>query len=411
VVDDSEFGGDIFETLGSLGAVIDGSGLTSSAPKLAAGLQLSRHEPLAKNLRPTQENPMVKKRNRTMRYDALVSTLNRPQSLKACLSLIEGQTEKPARVIIVDASDNHHEVKAEVMQSRDPAIEWTFLRSDTKSLPYQRNLGLEHVESPVVLLPDDDSMLHPQAAAGMLAAYRLDDRHEIGGVSGVGVASAPQQRRTRQIARTRALKERIQPVRNMLENRFVPKPFSSYPRELWSKRSVPNWIDGKRFTLVESIVGYLLSLRSDVIKQHRFDETLGYGIGYALHEDGEVSLRLQKCGYLLIAAHGAPIFHDVHPSKRAGGFNYGFCWISNYIYTCRRNMPETSIAWREHLSNFIRYKLALYRARALVKRDDYSREVFLGAQAAWGTRGPLMSADPESLQQVYKQLCDAYIQR
>jgi dTDP-4-amino-4,6-dideoxygalactose transaminase len=69
----------------------------------------------------------------TMRYDAVVSTLNRPDSLKAYLSLIEGQTEKPARVLIVDASDDQHKVKANVMQ-RNAAIEWTFLRSDTKSL-------------------------------------------------------------------------------------------------------------------------------------------------------------------------------------------------------------------------------------------------------------------------------------
>jgi GT2 family glycosyltransferase len=347
----------------------------------------------------------------TMRYDAVVCTLNRPESLKACLSLIEAQTEKPARVIIVDASDDHQKVKAEVMQSRDPAIQWAFLQSDTKSLPYQRNLGLERVDSPVVLLPDDDSMLHPHAAAEMLAGYRLDDRCEVGGVSGVASGSAPRQHATRQMAQSRALKDRIQPLRNKLEDRFVPKPFSSYPRELWGKRSIPSWLDGQRFAPVETIGGYLLSLRSEVIKEHRFDEALGYGIGYALHEDMEMSLRLQKLGYLLIAAQRASIFHDVHPSKRAGGFNYGFCWIANYLYTCRRNMPETSIAWREHLSNFLRYKLALYRARALVKRDDYSREVSLGAQAAWGVKGRLISADPQSLPQVYMELCDAYIKR
>jgi GT2 family glycosyltransferase len=346
-----------------------------------------------------------------MRYDAVISTLNRPKSLKACVTLIEGQTEQPARVIIVDASDDHQRVKDEVMQSRDQAIEWTFIRSDTKSLPYQRNLGLQYVESPVVLLPDDDSMLHPNAAAEMLAGYRLDDECKIAGVSGVATGAAPLERGTSQIGRSRVLQERLQPLRNNLEDRFVTKPFNSYPRELWSRRSIPNWIDGQRFTPVETIGGYLLSLRSDLIKKHRFDEALGYGIGYALHEDMEMSLRLQNLGYLLIAAHHAPIFHDVHPSKRAGGFNYGFCWIANYIYTCRRNMPENSVAWQEHVSNFLRYKLALYRARAVVKRDDYSREVSLGARAAWTERERLTSSSLESLPHVYRQLCDAYIRR
>jgi dTDP-4-amino-4,6-dideoxygalactose transaminase len=75
----------------------------------------------------------------TMRYDAVISTLNRPESLKACLSLIEEQTEKRARVIIVDASDHHHKVKADVTQSRDAAMESIFLRSDTRTHLYQSN--------------------------------------------------------------------------------------------------------------------------------------------------------------------------------------------------------------------------------------------------------------------------------
>jgi dTDP-4-amino-4,6-dideoxygalactose transaminase len=36
-------------------------------------------------------------------------------------------------VIIIDASDHHRKVKADITQSRDAVIEWTFLRSETKS--------------------------------------------------------------------------------------------------------------------------------------------------------------------------------------------------------------------------------------------------------------------------------------
>jgi hypothetical protein len=39
-----------------------------------------------------------------MRYDSVISTLNRCERLKACLSLIEVQTERPPWVTIVDAS-------------------------------------------------------------------------------------------------------------------------------------------------------------------------------------------------------------------------------------------------------------------------------------------------------------------
>lgn len=344
-----------------------------------------------------------------MRYDVVIATLNRPESLKSCLSLLEKQTEIPRRVIIVDASDDHQAVHDEVMRARDQSIEWMFIESDVRSSPRQRNLGLAYVDSDIVLLPDDDSMLYPNAAEEMLAAYRLDVRHEVGGVSGVAADRPPTGRQNTQIARSRQLKERVQPLRNRLEDIFVTKPFNSYPRELWSSRELPGWVDGQRFVPVETIGGYLLSLRAEVVKRHPFDEVMGYGIGYALHEDMELSLRLQRSGYLLVAARQAPIFHDVHPSKRAGGFNYGFCWIANYLYACRRDLPEESPAWREHLPRFLAYKLALYRARAQVRRDEYSREVWQGAQAAWQERHELMSADGPELPQIYRDLCDRHI--
>jgi hypothetical protein len=121
----------------------------------------------------------------TMRYDAVISRLNRPESLKACLSLIEEQTEKPARVIIVDASDSHHEVKADVMQSRDAATEWTFLRSDTKSHLYQST----HPQPPYASIFQ---------AGGLPATERLTDNtlilplvppdDRVGSVPGAGLA-------------------------------------------------------------------------------------------------------------------------------------------------------------------------------------------------------------------------------
>jgi dTDP-4-amino-4,6-dideoxygalactose transaminase len=56
----------------------------------------------------------------------------------AWLSLIEEQTEEPARVVIlVDASDRHRKVKTNVTQSRDAVIELTFQRSETKSHLFQ----------------------------------------------------------------------------------------------------------------------------------------------------------------------------------------------------------------------------------------------------------------------------------
>ena len=37
-----------------------------------------------------------------------------------------------------------------------------------------------------------------------------------------------------------------------------------------------------------------MSFRTDAVRQVGFDETLGYGVGYAYHEDLDVSLRLER---------------------------------------------------------------------------------------------------------------------
>ena len=149
------------------------------------------------------------------------------------------------------------------------------------------------------------------------------------------------------------------------------------------------------------------SSRRHLAKKFLFDEVMGYGIGYALHEDMELSMRLQREGFLLVGAELAPVFHDVHPSRRAGGFAYGYCWIANYLYACRRNIPQDSRVWRRDLPAFIRYKLALYRGRSLVRREDYYTDVWMGARTAWGDRLRLMDVAPDEAPAAYRELCDA----
>jgi GT2 family glycosyltransferase len=346
-----------------------------------------------------------------MRYDVVVATLNRATSLENCLSMIEKQSECPARVIIVDAGNDHDQLRMNILAHRDTAIEWIFLRSDVKSSSYQRNLGLREVKNEVVLMPDDDSMLHPAAAAEMMAGYRADTGGFVAGVSGIGVRISPLADRSSQLQTTRAFKDGVQPLRNRLESLLVPEPFKTFPQSLWRHRSIPSWVDGRRFRLVESIGGYRLSLRSDLAKEHQFDETLGRGIGYALHEDMELSIRLQKLGYLLIAAQNAPVFHDVHPGRRAHGFNYGFCWIMNYVYACRKNIPEESRSWSHDLTRFLGYKVALYRTRAIVNRNPYYREALEGARAAFAARHVLLDTEISQLPTAYEELCRTFIRQ
>ncbi|WP_237739335.1 glycosyltransferase family 2 protein [Microbacterium yannicii] len=344
-----------------------------------------------------------------MRYDVVIATRNRADSLARCIDCIESQTVLPERVIIVDASDEAEQVAAIALLDRTAAVEWIWIDSAVRSLPHQRNLGLARVVSEVVLMPDDDSLLFPEAAAELLAAYALDEDDRLGGVSATGVATSPLEGDTTQISRGSRWLARLLPLRNRVERIVVPRPFEMHPRSLWKRRPLPSWVDGHTYAPVETIGGYLLSLRADLAREAQFDEALGYGVGYALHEDMEMSLRLQNDGYLLVAAHRAHTFHDVHPGKRAKGFAYGFCWIANYVYASARTIPRDTRAWRR-LPRFLRYKMLLYRLRAGVRRDAYSREVSRGAQVAWAHRSELIDALPGDLSTAYERLCDRWLE-
>ncbi|WP_294330058.1 glycosyltransferase family A protein [uncultured Sphingomonas sp.] len=345
-----------------------------------------------------------------MKYDVVISTLNRAEALKASLLLLEAQSAPPSNIIIVDASDDHEAIKAVV----EPAINrdrfnYRWVPSTVKNLPYQRNTGIQYVENEIVFMPDDDSMFYQHSAEEILTAYRLDTEGRVGGVSGHHARSAPGEAiLAYKRSGLRAFKELIQPYRNKAEAYIAPKPFTTFAREQWKAQGpFPSFIDGKRFVATETMGGYLMTLRTEVAKTLRFNDVLGYGIGYGLHEDMDIGLRIQRDGKLLVAAVEAPIYHNFFPSKRAAGFNYGFCHIANYAYVCCSVMPKSSKAYQQ-FARYAQYKLMLYR---LAATDDFGKDVLRGARVGWESAKELAAATPETLDDVYRSLCDRFIER
>ena len=56
---------------------------------------------------------------------------------------------------------------------------------------YQRNRGLDHVESEVVFFPDDDSLFHPGTSEAIMRAYELDTEGRIAGVCAADALEPP----------------------------------------------------------------------------------------------------------------------------------------------------------------------------------------------------------------------------
>ncbi|NMN73126.1 glycosyltransferase family 2 protein [Rhizobium sp. 57MFTsu3.2] len=342
-----------------------------------------------------------------MNYDALIATRNRPNALQMSIPLMLKQKRPPSKLVVVDASDDHKAV-CDVVNSVARVAEFenfVILRSEKRNSAYQRNLGLAHIEAPIVAMPDDDSLWHPGFGEALVAAYEMDTTGVVGGVTATPVLGSPLSTSDETYKKNNAaiFKSRMQALRNSIEERFVPETFKLYARSLWDDQ--PAWIDGLRYSRVETMSGFRMSFRTDVIKSIGFDETLGYGAGYSQHEDMDVSLRTQKSGYILAATSDARVFHHVFPGARASGWSYGFCQVANTLYICAKLFERKSTMFPA-LQNYMRYKIFLY---SLKRRESFWRDVHRGAQTAFSLRGELFGADKSALSQMYMSMCDKYI--
>ena len=325
------------------------------------------------------------------------------------IPLILKQDVLPERLIVIDASDDHDSVRTEVREiSERLGFENTIVvKSDGSNSARQRNVGLQFVEAPVVMFPDDDSMWHTGFATNVLKVYEADVRCQVGGVTGVGVLMPPPEleRPTYKKSGFVTAKAALQPYRNYIEHRTFPKPFDLIGSATWTDHI--DVVDGVKSIRVAHFTGFRMSFRTGAVRQVAFDETLGYGVGYAYHEDIDVSLRLERLGYALVSAEDAKVCHYSFPGKRGKGYNYGFCAIANCAYICRKTICRDTHIY-PLLQRYLKYKLALYAGRFY---SNHCREVFHGAFDAWRNRFRLLDADEAGLSAAYKALCDQYIKK
>lgn len=338
-------------------------------------------------------------------YAIVVATRNRLDMLRVSLPLFVAQTRPAARIVVVDRSDDHEAVRAYCESvARETEIPLVVRYGDQANLPAQRNQGLDLVTEPVTMYPDDDSLWFPDTAEHLMDVYEADRNRRYGAISATPVAAAPPGVDV-PIAPTRRLTNVpvVMAIRNRVERLIVPAPFVLFGAERTKALRSGAEQDGLDHPLVPTIGGYRMTFRTEVLRELRFDPTLGSRVGYATHEDIDIGLRVLASGSLVAAAPRSLVFHCVAPGARAAGFDYGFFHVLNYLYICAKVMPERSLA-RRRLRRYLRYKLFLYAAK---RRDQYGREVHQGAKAAYARFDEIMAADRASLPVLYGQVADA----
>lgn len=331
-------------------------------------------------------------------YSIVIATRNRPEALALSLPLMIGQSRPPAEVIVVDGSD-------------DPTPARDLLSRLAGGMPHrhvpappgaaaQRNAGLSMATGDVVMMPDDDSLLHPGAAAAIMAIYDRDVEGVIGGVGGWEASEPPPgalEGHDYAMTASDRLKARIARRRYALQDRLAPDPLALRAARLVSTQPPPPpWLDAAGAVPVPWFTGFRMSFRRAVLAPHGFEEALGR---YALLEDVDAGLSVQRT-HRLVVARAAGIYHHKAPGNRVGGFAMGVMQVLNRAYVTARHGPLDD-GLRSAIRRHARSKMVQYLPGT---GSAFGRDRLAGARAADRLVPDLLDGSAETLRDRYLDL-------
>src|SRR4051812_48674398 len=222
-----------------------------------------------------------------MQSSFIICTRNRPDDLLACVRSITDQNVLPDELIVVDASraslasQNYAQVSALLSHTH---IQFYHRISSRKSLPFQRNLGIDMASGDILFFLDDDVVLLPGFLCTMLSLYRTYADTDVGGIQGMAVNARPSSRKYR-LYRLIFL-----PYTNRQKFAQVVHPSGDAyvePRTMQDEVAEVQWT-----------IGYCMSFQRQVFDHFRFDDCLE---GYAAAEDVDFSYRVSRRYRLLRA--------------------------------------------------------------------------------------------------------------
>ncbi|SMG12708.1 glycosyltransferase family 2 protein [Paracoccus sp. J56] len=294
-----------------------------------------------------------------------VSTYNRGSILCDCVRAALASDERPAEIIIVDASadwaQNRDNVAAVIAEMGGCPL--SYEPAQRKSLTVQRNQAVALARADILFMIDDDALLHPACASRIMAHYRADTRGRIAAISACNTSWAHQAAKAGELKQTgrvnRMLSSQSGLARHVIDfalrhllmipadQRFLP--YDPPERRWQGDTSLPQGL-----VRLDFIVGFALTLRRAVALREPFDEGL---VGSAIAEDLDASYRLGRHGILAMAPD-APIHHLEAAAGRDRRRVNAALALLNIAYFVRRNSAQPGRDLARYALWYLRMTLA-----------------------------------------------------
>jgi glycosyltransferase involved in cell wall biosynthesis len=335
-------------------------------------------------------------------YEIVVATRNRPEALSLSIPRFLRQSVLPARIVVVDASDDPSASRRAVeTASRGAPVEVLFIEGP-RGASHQRNLGVTQVRSGIVLFPDDDSLWAVDTAEEFVRVYDLDVEGKVGAVCGLPVVGfdaidAAEPAAGYRVSARDAINPRIERYRRRFASRTAVEPFVVLGRSFHETWTLPPWCREHDVVPVEWMAGFRMSFRTDAIRASPFDENL---TNYSLFEDTEASFAVMASGRMVLAARKARVYHHRFPGKRGNGRFLGALQILNRAYAVVRHSPPGHPA-RAAILPFSKAKCRSYLLGAW---NRFGLDRFRGAVAATREVARLAEAPQERALATYLEL-------
>jgi GT2 family glycosyltransferase len=289
-------------------------------------------------------------------YSVVIPTKDRHERARGAAAAVLSQTRPPARVVVVDASEPPLEAGSELERAAAAAgVELAVVRH-VPSTSGQRNRGVELVESPVVLLLDDDIDLPPDYAELLLERWEANGLESLAGV--VGIELGP-------------------PDKGL--SALIRRVFMLHLVDARSDRTAVRKSGKLRFGLpsgdviIPAVAVAAASFRTDLLRRHRFDDRFP---GYVLGEDLDLTRRISAEAPILQTpaaeyAHMESVHSD--PSTSRGWYYRG----RRETYYRLRHLDRGALAVFAFALSVVG-ETAAAAAQSVRERDPGSLKAFLG---------------------------------